>query len=51
MSKIITLIIKSIFTEKIIKMIVGLLGDYLVKSTKNKLDDKLWTRVKVALKI
>jgi len=51
MSKLITIIIKAIFTEKVIKMIVGILGDFLVKSTKNQLDDKLWAKVKKVLKI
>jgi hypothetical protein len=42
-------LIKSIMTEKVLKSIVCVLGDYLVKSSKNKLDDLLWEKVKIAL--
>ena len=35
--------------EKLKVKIVTGLGDLLVKSTKNKLDDKIWTKVKKAL--
>tara|TARA_B100000424_G_C22917936_1_gene488398 strand:- start:380 stop:532 length:153 start_codon:yes stop_codon:yes gene_type:complete len=40
------IIIKTLFTEKMIKILVIALGDYLVKSSKNKLDDKIWDSVK-----
>tara|TARA_Y100001973_G_C5193326_1_gene332438 strand:+ start:478 stop:630 length:153 start_codon:yes stop_codon:yes gene_type:complete len=40
------IIIKTIFTEKMIKTLLVALGDYLVKSSKNKLDDKLWKSVR-----
>ena len=36
-------------TEKLKIKIVSGLGDLLVKSPKNKLDDKVWTKVKKAL--
>ena len=51
MSKIVGFIMKNIMTEKLIKNIVGVLGDYLVSSSKNKLDDKLWSSVKKSLNI
>ena len=37
---------KGLLSEKVIKKIVISLGSLLVKSTKNKLDDKLWKKVK-----
>tara|TARA_R100001443_G_scaffold62542_1_gene72477 strand:- start:17965 stop:18141 length:177 start_codon:yes stop_codon:yes gene_type:complete len=40
---------KGLITEKLKVKIVTGLGDLLVKSTKNKLDDKIWTKVKKAL--
>jgi hypothetical protein len=49
MSRIVAFIMKNILTESIIKKIVGVLGDYLVNSTKNNLDNKLWTSVKKSL--
>ena len=49
MSKVIGFVMKNILTESIIKKIVGVLGDYLVNSTKNKLDNKLWASVKNSL--
>ena len=42
-------ILKSLFTEKMIKSIVIALGGYLVKSSKNKLDDILWAKVEKVL--
>ena len=42
-------ILKSILTEKFLKNVMCILGDYLVKSSKNKLDDKLWVQVKKVL--
>ena len=40
---------KGLIAEKLkIKIVTGL-GNLLVKSTKNKLDDKVWTKVKKAL--
>tara|TARA_R100000278_G_scaffold60729_1_gene49410 strand:+ start:474 stop:659 length:186 start_codon:yes stop_codon:yes gene_type:complete len=40
---------KKLIAEKLKVKIVTGLGDLLVKSTKNKLDDKVWTKVKKAL--
>jgi hypothetical protein len=40
---------KGLIAEKLKVRIVTGLGDLLVKSTKNKLDDKVWTKVKKAL--
>ena len=40
---------KTIFTEKILKSVLVILGDYLVKSSSNKLDDALWSKVKKIL--
>ena len=42
-------ITKTFLTEKILKQLLALLGDYLVKSSKNKLDDALWAKVKKVL--
>lgn len=42
-------IIKSLFSEDIIKAVVVALGDYLVAKSSNKLDDKLWDKVKSKL--
>ena len=39
-------ILKSFMTEKVMKAVMVTLGDYLVKSSKNKLDDVLWEKVK-----
>jgi len=33
---------KNVMTESLVKSVVGVLGDYLVSSSKNKLDDKVW---------
>ena len=49
MVKILIALVKSIFTEAVIKALVIALGDYLVESSKNKLDNKLWAQVKKAL--
>jgi len=38
-----------LIAEKLKVKIVTSVGDLLVKSTKNKLDDKIWTKVKKAL--
>lgn len=46
MSRIVAFIMNNILTESMIKKIVGISGDYLVKSTKNSLDDRLWEKVK-----
>ena len=40
---------KKVLTEKIIKSVLIMLGDYLVASSKNKLDDKVWDKVKKTL--
>ena len=50
MASILAFITKTFFTEKIIKAVVIALGDYLVKSSKNKLDDVAWLQVKKVLK-
>ena len=39
-------LLQSIFTEKVLKVIVLGLGDYLVRSSKNKLDDIMWAKVR-----
>ena len=46
MPAIIAFITKTFLTEKIMKAVMIALGDYLVASSKNKLDDKLWDKVK-----
>ena len=50
MPAIIAFITKTFLTEKIMKAVMIALGDYLVKSTKNKLDDVAWAQVKKVLK-
>ena len=37
---------KKLLSEKLMKKVVISLGSLLVKSTKNKLDDKIWNKVK-----
>ena len=49
MAGIIAWLTKTLLTEKILKQVLGVLGDYLVKSSKNKLDDVLWAKVKKVL--
>ena len=46
MKAIIISILKSIFSEEMIKSVVVALGDYLVSKSSNKLDDKLWAQGK-----
>ena len=48
-TKILKLAMKGKISEKVmIKIVIGL-GDILVKSTKNELDDKLWKTMKNTL--
>jgi hypothetical protein len=49
MPAIIAFITKTFLTEAMLKKVVIVLGDYLVNSSKNKLDDKLWAQVKKIL--
>ena len=49
MSNIIGWAMKNVMTEKLVKSVVSVLGDYLVSSSKNKLDDALWGKVKKSL--
>ena len=49
MGKILGAILKSLATEQVLKSILVVLGDYFVTSSKNKLDDVLWEKVKNAL--
>tara|TARA_R100000773_G_C4192413_1_gene97837 strand:+ start:666 stop:818 length:153 start_codon:yes stop_codon:yes gene_type:complete len=46
MKAIVISMLKSIFSEEMIKSVVVALGDYLVSKSSNKLDDKLWAQVK-----
>ena len=48
-TKILKMALKKKLSEKAVKTIVIGLGDMLVKSTKNDLDDKLWKKVKKTL--
>ena len=50
-SKIVGFVMNKIMTESLVKSVVGVLGDYLVSSSKNKLDDVLWGKVKKSLGI
>tara|TARA_R100000808_G_C2013279_1_gene64863 strand:- start:68 stop:223 length:156 start_codon:yes stop_codon:yes gene_type:complete len=49
MPSIVAWITKTILTEAMLKKVLVALGDYLVSSSKNKLDDKLWAQVKKLL--
>ena len=49
MSGLMGILLKTLFTEKMLKKLLMILGDYLVKSSKNKLDDKVWGMVKKKL--
>ena len=42
MKKVVSIIIKNLFSEKILKEVFVKVGDYLVSSSKNKLDYKVW---------
>lgn len=42
-------IVKGLFTEGVLKQIFLVVGDFLVESSKNKLDDKIWSTVKKKL--
>ena len=46
MKKMIIGILKSMFSENVLKAIVLALGDHLVASSKNKLDDAIWSKVR-----
>ena len=46
MATVIAFITKTFLTEAMLKKVIVVLGDYLVASSKNKLDDKLWSQVK-----
>ena len=46
MKTMIIAMLKKLFSEDVIKAIVIDLGDYLVEKSSNKLDDKLWSKVK-----
>jgi hypothetical protein len=46
MPAVIAWVTKTFLTEKMLKKVLVVLGDYLVASSKNKLDDKLWAQVK-----
>lgn len=49
MKIIISKLLKMVFTPKLKKQMFVTLGDHLVKSTKNKLDDAIWAQVKSKL--
>ena len=49
MAGLIAWLTKTVLTEKILKSVLVILGDYLVASSKNKLDDKIWNQVKKKL--
>jgi len=48
-TRLLKMALKGKLSEKALKAIVIGLGDLLVKSTKNDLDDKLWEKVKKTL--
>tara|TARA_R100000664_G_C2743823_1_gene131941 strand:+ start:863 stop:1015 length:153 start_codon:yes stop_codon:yes gene_type:complete len=49
MAGVVAFLTKTVFTEKVLKQVVVFLGDYLVASSKNKLDDALWSKVRKTL--
>ena len=49
MPAIVAVITKTFLTEAMLKKVLVVLGDYVVASSKNKLDDKLWDQVKKRL--
>ena len=49
MPGLIAFITKTFLPEAMLKKVLVVLGDYLVSSSKNKLDDKLWDQVKKIL--
>ena len=46
MKEMISKLLKMVFTPKMKNQMFIALGDHLVASTKNKLDDKIWATVK-----
>ena len=42
MKNVVAIIVKNLFSEKILKQVFVKVGDYLVSSSKNKLDDNVW---------
>ena len=42
MKKVVAIIVKNLFSENVLKSVFVKVGDYLVSSYKNKLDDKVW---------
>tara|TARA_R100001244_G_scaffold89786_1_gene68228 strand:+ start:191 stop:346 length:156 start_codon:yes stop_codon:yes gene_type:complete len=49
MSTLVAWATKTLLTEAMLKKVLVVLGDYLVASSSNKLDDKLWAQVKKIL--
>ena len=49
MSVIVGFVTKTFLTEAMLKKVLIILGDYLVGSSKNKLDDVLWAKVRNSL--
>ena len=41
MMNVVAIIVKNLFSEKVLKEVFVKVGDYLVASSKNKLDDKV----------
>ena len=49
MKNVVAIVVKNLFSEKILKQVFVKVGDYLVSSLKNKLDDKVWAVCKEKL--
>jgi hypothetical protein len=49
MKKVVAIVVKNLFSEKILKEVFVKVGDFLVSSSKNKLDDKVWAVCKEKL--
>ena len=50
MKQLIIGVLKSVFSEDVLKAIVLALGDHLVASSKNRLDDAVWKKIKKEIK-
>ena len=49
MKNVVAIVVKNLFSENILKQDFVKVGDYIVSSSKNKLDDKVWAVCKEKL--
>ena len=50
MNIVVSKLLTSLLSEKILKAVLLKLGEYFIKKSENKLDDEIWAEVKKALK-